>query len=414
LGTMAHVVMLANIGLFSASELNSLLKELRRIYENIGKGKYIIEEEAEDIHSQIEKDLTVSLGDLGKKIHTGRSRNDQVLVDLRLFMRHEIKRIVLQVMEVLNDMITRSEESKEILMPGYSHLQVAMPSSFGLWFGCFAESLSDDISLLLDAYRMVNRNPLGSAAGYGTSVPVDRKMTTRLLGFEDMNYNSLYVQMSRYKVEKMVLNALASVSSTLGKLASDATMFMSQNFEFLRLPDEFTTGSSIMPHKNNPDLFEVIRAKCNRILGFPNEVNLITANLTSGYFRDFQITKEIIIPVFGEVSSCLEMARLAIKNLIVNDGILEEERYKFIFCVEEVNRRVLKGVSFRDAYREVADELTTDGYKPDISVHHTHEGSIGNLCNKDILQRVEKLLAGFNFSETEKAIEELISRSPDF
>jgi len=409
LGTMAHVQMLASIGLFTSAELGSLMKELKNILLSIEKGTYRIEEGVEDIHSQVEKDLSERLGETGEKIHAGRSRNDQVLLDIRLFMRQEIMYIVNRVKSLFDVLIKQSEQHKSSYMPGYSHLQVAMPSSFGLWFGAYAESLTDDLTLLQSAYHLVNRNPLGSAAGYGTSIPVNRKMTSQLLGFDELNFNSMYAQMSRIKVEKAVSNALASIAATLARFSTDACLFISQHFDFIRLPDEFTTGSSIMPHKKNPDLFETIRASCNKIQGLPNEITLISGNLPSGYFRDYQLLKERSIGIFEELSSNLEMTLRAVENMIINPNILEDEKYRYLFSVEEVNKRVMTGESFRDAYRKVADLIESGDFKPHKEINHIHEGSIGNLCNKEIQERMERLITGFNFPAASAAIERLLS-----
>lgn len=409
LGTMAHAQMLASIGLFTHTELHSVMAELKKILERIENMEYRIEEGVEDIHSQVEKDLTERLGDPGKRIHAGRSRNDQVLLDIRLLMRQEIMALVKQVRLLIELLIKRSEQNKACYMPGYSHLQVAMPSSFGLWFGAYAESLTDDLVLLQAAYRLVNRNPLGSAAGYGTSLPVNRRMTSTLLGFEDLNFNSVYAQMSRLKVEKAVLNAVASIAATLVKFSSDACLFMGQNFDFIRLPDEFTTGSSIMPHKKNPDLFEMIRARCNKIQGFPNDISLIAGNLPSGYFRDYQLLKEFFIVAFEELGSSLEMTILSVEHIIINSTILDDERYRYLSSADQVNNRVMAGESFRDAYRKVADQIESGDFKPQKEFLHTHEGSIGNLCNKEIRERMEQLVEGFDFPSASAAIDRLLS-----
>jgi argininosuccinate lyase len=409
IGSLAHITMLESIGLLSSPELESLSHELREIYKEIKAGKFVIEAGSEDIHSQVELMLTRKLGDVGKKIHSGRSRNDQVLLDLKLFTRSEIKSVVEQTTELFEILIAQSEKYKQVLMPGYTHLQVAMPSSFGLWFGAYAESLTDDLLLLQAAYRIADQNPLGSAAGYGSSFPLNRQMTTDLLGFESMNYNVIYAQMGRGKVEKTVAFALASVAATLSRLAYDVCLFMSQNFNFVSLPDELTTGSSIMPHKKNPDVFELLRSHCNRIQSIPNQILLMTNNLPSGYFRDLQLIKEVFIPTFTELKSCLTIASFAISNIKVNEKIMDDNRYQNIYSVEEVNRKVLQGVPFRDAYREVGESIHKGDFHPDKNIRHTHEGSIGNLCINQIHERMEKILDSFNFGKAEKAFEQLIS-----
>ncbi|MDP4273064.1 MAG: argininosuccinate lyase [Bacteroidota bacterium] len=408
LGTMAHITMLQSIGLLTAEELSTLLSELKVIYTNILAGNFVIEEGIEDVHSEVELLLCRKLGDIGKKVHSGRSRNDQVLVDLKLYMRAEIQKTVAQVIDLFTVLQNQSERYKDILIPGYTHLQVAMPSSFGLWFGAYAESLTDDLHVLQAAYKIVNQNPLGSAAGYGSSFPLNRTMTTRLLGFDDLNYNVVYAQMTRGKSEKITSFALASIAATLSKMAMDVCLFMSQNFKFISLPDEFTTGSSIMPHKKNPDVFELIRAKCNRIQSLPNEILLVCNNLPSGYFRDMQIIKEMFIPAFSDLSDCLNIATFITDKISVTENILEDEKYKYVFSVEEVNKETLNGVPFRDAYKKVAKEIADGSFKPDTSVHHTHEGSIGNLCNDRIKAKLDKIIQEFNFGKTEKAIEGLI------
>lgn len=409
IGSLAHIKMLESIGLLTAPELELLTNELRQIYQEIKSGNFVIEEGSEDVHSQVELMLTRKLGDIGKKIHSGRSRNDQVLLDLKLFTRNEIKTIVEQTTGLFEILIAQSSKYKHVLMPGYTHLQVAMPSSFGLWFGAYAESLTDDLLLLQAAYRITDQNPLGSGAGYGSSFPLNRQMTTDLLGFESMNYNVVYAQMGRGKVEKTVAFALASVAGTLSKLAYDVCLFMSQNFNFVSLPDELTTGSSIMPHKKNPDVFELLRSHCNRIQSLPNQILLLTNNLPSGYFRDLQLIKEVFIPSFAELKSCLDIASFAISNISVNEKIMDDDRYKNIYSVEEVNRRVLLGVPFRDAYREVGISIKNGDFQPDKSVDHTHEGSIGNLCLDRIQEKMNQVLSSFNFSMASAAFEQLIS-----
>ncbi|GET31034.1 argininosuccinate lyase [Prolixibacter sp. SD074] len=408
LGSLAHIHMLESINLLEGDELTVLTNELRKIYKEIKTGEFVIEEGVEDVHSQVELLLTRRLGDVGKKIHSGRSRNDQVLVDLKLFTRHGLKELVERVEILYRTLVSQSEKYKEALMPGYTHLQVAMPSSFGLWFGAYAESLIDDLLLVQAAYRMADQNPLGSAAGYGSSFPLDRQMTTELLGFDTMNYNVVYAQMGRGKTEKIVAFALSSVAATLAKLAMDVCLYMSQNFNFVSLPKELTTGSSIMPHKNNPDVFELLRSHCNRMQALPNQITLMINNLPSGYFRDLQLVKEVFIPAFAELNDCLEIANFAIANLTVNGSILDDERYKYMYSVEEVNRRVLSGVPFRDAYREVGEEINKGEFEPDKVVHHTHEGSIGNLCLEEINQKMEGVLHGFSFGKVEVAFQRLL------
>ena len=408
-GSLAHIAMLESIGLLSAPELVLLSGELREIYKEIKAGKFVIEEGSEDVHSQVELILTRKLGDVGKKIHSGRSRNDQVLLDLKLFTRSEIKSVVEQTVELFEILTAQSEKYQHVLMPGYTHLQVAMPSSFGLWFGAYAESLTDDLLLLQAAYRIADQNPLGSAAGYGSSFPLNRQMTTDLLGFESMNYNVVYAQMGRGKVEKSVTFALASVAATLSRMAYDVCLFMSQNFNFVSLPDELTTGSSIMPHKKNPDVFELLRSHCNKIQSLPNQILLMTNNLPSGYFRDLQLIKEVFIPAFAELKSCLTIASFAISNIKVNEKIMDDNRYENIYSVEEVNRKVLLGVPFRDAYRQVGESINKGTFHPDKNVCHTHEGSIGNLCLPQIREKMASVLNSFNFSKAEEAFELLIS-----
>jgi len=409
IGSLAHIKMLQSIGLLTAQELVLLTDELRVIYHEIKGGRFVIEAGSEDVHSQVELMLTRKLGDTGKKIHSGRSRNDQVLLDLKLFTRSEIKSVVEHTFELFEILIAQSEKYKQILMPGYTHLQVAMPSSFGLWFGAYAESLTDDLLLLQAAYRVSDQNPLGSAAGYGSSFPLNRQMTTDLLGFESMNYNVIYAQMGRGKVEKTVAFALASVAATLSRLAYDVCLFMSQNFNFVSLPDELTTGSSIMPHKKNPDVFELLRSHCNRIQSLPNQILLMTNNLPSGYFRDLQLIKEVFIPAFAELKSCLTIASFAISNIKVNEKIMDDNRYENIYSVEEVNRKVLQGVPFRDAYRQVGESISKGLFHPDKNIHHTHEGSIGNLCLRQIQDKMETVLHSFNFSKAENAFNRLLA-----
>ncbi len=407
-GSMAHAIMLENIGLLSKEELSSLLSELKKIYIIAQNGQFAIEDGVEDVHSQVELMLTRALGDVGKKIHSGRSRNDQVLLDLKLFTREEIEHIVDKVSSLIDVLLDQSERYKNVLMPGYTHLQIAMPSSFGLWFGAYAESLTDDLLVLQSAYKICNRNPLGSAAGYGSSFPLNRQLTTDLLGFDSMNYNVVYAQMGRGKMERIVSTALATIAATLSKLAFDACLFNSQNFGFIKLPDEFTTGSSIMPHKKNPDVFELSRAKCNKIQGLPQQITLISNNLPSGYFRDLQIMKEIFIPAFGELSDCLDMITLMMKQIIVNETILDDEKYSLIFSVEEVNRLVYEGMPFRDAYKKVGLEIEAGKFIPSKKVNHTHEGSIGNLCSQQIKNLKQNTVKNFGFEKVNNAIESLL------
>ena len=408
MGSMAHIIMLESIGLLEKSELDKLLDEMRKIYQFAEHGDFIIEDDVEDVHSQVELMLTRKLGDIGKKIHSGRSRNDQVLVDLKLFTRDRLMLVVEKVKTLFDELQKQSERYKDVLMPGYTHLQVAMPSSFGLWFGAYAESLVDDVLFLQAAYRMANRNPLGSAAGYGSSFPLNRAMTTQLLGFDSMNYNVVYAQMGRGKTERNVASALAGVAGTLAKMAYDACLFNSQNFGFVRLPAECTTGSSIMPHKKNPDVFEVMRAKCNKLQGLPAQIMLIMNNLPSGYFRDLQVIKELFLPAFSELEDCLDMAAYIIERMEVNEHILDDARYDAMFSVEEVNRRVLEGTPFRDAYKQVGLEIEAGRFTPDKNIRHTHEGSVGNLCTKEVTALMDKLICDFNFGQTRAAEQKLI------
>ena len=410
LGSMAHITMLQSIGLLEAAELKPLLAELRNIYAQCERGEFEIEADVEDVHSQVEMLLTRKLGDMGKKIHSGRSRNDQVLVDLKLFTRHELREIAEEVKTLFDELIGKSNLYKEVLMPGYTHLQVAMPSSFGLWFGAYAESLADDMLMLQAAYRITNRNPLGSAAGYGSSFPLNRTMTTRLLGFESMNYNVVYAQMGRGKMERNVAFALASVAGTLAKMSFDACMFNSQNFSFVKLPKECTTGSSIMPHKKNPDVFELIRAKCNKIQSLPQQIMLIMNNLPVGYFRDLQIIKETFLPAFDELKDCLRMAAYIINKMEVNEHILDNPMYDLMFSVEEVNRLAANGMPFRDAYKKVGLDIEAGTFVPNKEIHHTHEGSIGNLQNEAICKMMEETYGNFHFERVEQAESELLGR----
>lgn len=408
LGSMAHIRMLESIGLLTKDELSLLLAELKAIYQIAVNGQFEIEDGIEDVHSQVELMLTRKLGDIGKKIHSGRSRNDQVLVDLKLFTRDQIRLLVNSVSELISVLISQSEKYKNVLMPGYTHLQIAMPSSFGLWFGAYAESLVDDLQLLLAAYRICNRNPLGSAAGYGSSFPLNRQMTTDLLGFDSMNYNVVYAQMGRGKMERIVSFAVSNIAATLSKLSYDACLFSSQNFGFIKLSDEYTTGSSIMPHKKNPDVFELTRAKCNKLQGLPTEIALITNNLPSGYFRDLQIIKEIFVPSFEEMNDCLSMVTRMMGEVKINEHILDDPKYLLIFSVEEVNRLVLEGVPFRDAYKQVGLEIEKGNFEHDKQVNHTHEGSIGNLCNEQIDLLRQNIIDQFNFDRVALAEKKLL------
>ena len=408
LGSMAHITMLAPIGLLKADELAPLLAELKNIYATCERGEFRIEDGVEDVHSQVELMLTRRLGDMGKKIHSGRSRNDQVLLDLKLFTRHQLMEIAEDVKTLFDELISKSEQLKDVLMPGYTHLQIAMPSSFGLWFGAYAESLADDMLFLQAAYRMTNRNPLGSAAGYGSSFPLNRTMTTELLGFDSMDYNVVYAQMGRGKMERNVAFAMASVAGTLAKLAFDACLFNSQNFGFVRLPKECTTGSSIMPHKKNPDVFELIRAKSNKIQSLPTQVMMIMNNLPVGYFRDLQIIKEVFLPAFDELKDCLHMTAYIINKMEVNRHILDNPMYDPIFSVEEVNRLAAAGIPFRDAYRQVGLSIEAGTFHADREIHHTHEGSIGNLCNDRIQALMQETMDGFHFERMTDAESKLL------
>jgi len=408
LGSMAHITMLTSIGLLDKEELPPLLRELRAIYQQAARGEFVIEDGVEDVHSQVELLLTRKLGDMGKKIHSGRSRNDQVLVDLKLFTRHELRQVVDAVKVLFDELQTKSEQLKDVLMPGYTHLQIAMPSSFGLWFGAYAESLADDMLFLQAAYKLTNRNPLGSAAGYGSSFPLNRQMTTDLLGFDSMDYNVVYAQMGRGKMERNVSFALASVAGTLAKMAFDACLFNCQNFNFVKLPKECTTGSSIMPHKKNPDVFELIRAKCNKLQALPQQVMLIMNNLPVGYFRDLQIIKEVFLPAFDELKDCLQMAAYIINKMEVNEHILDNPMYDPIFSVEEVNRLAAGGMPFRDAYKQVGLAIEAGTFRADRTIHHTHEGSIGNLCTQQIAQLMDQTLRGFGFERVDEAERRLL------
>ena len=409
MGSMAHITMLESIGLIGKDELPVLLGELKNIYEICQRGEFIIEEDVEDVHSQVEMMLTRKLGDMGKKIHSGRSRNDQVLLDLKLFTRNRLKELVKKVRILFDQLIEKSNQYKDVLMPGYTHLQVAMPSSFGLWFGAYAESLTDDMMMLNAAYRITNRNPLGSAAGYGSSFPLNRTMTTQLLGFDSMNYNVVYAQMGRGKMERNVSAAMTSVAATLSKMAFDACLFNSQNFGFVKLPKECTTGSSIMPHKKNPDVFELIRAKCNKLQALPQQIMMITNNLPVGYFRDMQIMKEVFMPAFDELNDCIDMAAYIINKMEVNRHILDDSRYDPMFSVEEVNRLAASGMPFRDAYKKVGMDIEKGQFIANKDIHHTHEGSIGNLMNDKITALMDKCMAEFHFEKVEEAEKALLA-----
>ena len=415
LGTMAHVTMLESVGLLSKTDLELLLPALRELYTEAEKGNFVIEEGIEDVHSQVELMLTRRLGDIGKKVHTGRSRNDQVLVDLKLFTRAEIQKTMKLVVRLFEVLQTRSEETKNVLMPGYTHLQVAMPSSFGLWLGAYAEALTDDMRLLVAAFEQANLNPLGSAAGYGSSAPLNRTMTTQLLGFSDLDYNAIYAQMNRGRMERTVSFAYSSVAETLGRLAMDCCMFNSQNFGFIRLPDTMTTGSSIMPHKKNPDVFELIRAHANRICALPDTIRHITTNLPVGYFRDMQLLKEVYFPLFSELNDLLEITTYAVENMTVKQDIMSNPLYAPAFSVEQVNRRVEQGVPFRDAYRQVADEITNGTFRHDATVeqtlsHYTHEGSIGCLCTAQIKAKMDTICETLSLNAIDLAINQLLCR----
>ena len=394
-GSMAHIRMLETIGLLTREELDKLLEALQEIYVSAENGTFVIEDDVEDVHSQVETLLTRKLGDIGKKIHSGRSRNDQVLVDLKLFMRDELRAIADSVQQLFDRLQLLSEQHKDTLMPGYTHLQIAMPSSFGLWFGAYAEALIDDVQLLGAAYRIADQNPLGSAAGYGSSFPLNRRMTTELLGFETLHYNVVAAQMSRGKTERAAAYAIAAIASTLGRFAMDVCLFMSQNFGFVSFPDEFTTGSSIMPHKKNPDVFEIMRGKCNRLQAVPNEISLLTTNLPIGYHRDLQLLKDIIFPATTEIRSCLEMCDFMLQHIRVNKNILDDRKYDYLFTVEDVNRLTLAGTPFREAYRQIGMQVQNGTYRPTREVHHTHEGSIGNLCNAEIAEKMKRAMAQF-------------------
>jgi argininosuccinate lyase len=409
LGSLAHITMLETIGLLKKDELAVLVKELKAIHKRILANDFKVEDGVEDVHSQVELELTKKLGDVGKKIHSGRSRNDQVLVDIKLFLRDEIKQITGEVKVFFDLLIAQSEKYKNHLLPGYTHLQLAMPSSFGLWFGAYAEGLVDDLITLQAAYRVTNKNPLGSAAGYGSSFPINRTLTTKLLGFEDLNYNVVYAQMGRGKTERIVASALANVATTLGRLSMDACLFLNQNFGFVAFPDELTTGSSIMPHKKNPDVFELIRGRCNQIAALPNDITMMMANLPSGYHREMQLLKELLFPALQSLKDCLRMAHLMLSNIDIKENILADDKYKYLFSVEEVNKLVLSGVPFRDAYKKVGLDIEQGKYNPERSVNHTHEGSIGNPGNDHIVRMMNETLNGFSFDKVDRAVKELLA-----
>lgn len=409
LGSLAHTQMLESIGLMQKDDLKQVQAELKAIYKEIQEGKFIIEPNVEDVHSQVEFLLTTRIGEAGKKIHSGRSRNDQVLVDLKLFFRSEIQKLVHNTELLFDQLISQSEEHKDKLVPGYTHLQIAMPSSFGLWFGAYAESLSDDMELMLAAWKVCNKNPLGSAAGYGSSFPLNRTMTTELLGFDSLNYNVVYAQMGRGKTERILAQAMSSIAATLAKLAMDACLFINQNFGFITFPDELTTGSSIMPHKKNPDVFELIRARCNKIQALPNEIALMITNLPSGYHRDLQLLKENLFPAFESLNECLEMTGLMLRSIRIREDILADEKYAYLFSVEAVNEEVLKGIPFREAYKKVGALIESGEFKAPAGLRHTHEGSIGNLCNEQINASFKSILREFNFLKVENAITELLA-----
>jgi argininosuccinate lyase len=409
LGSMAHSIMLQKVGLLEADELEQILRECRKIFkEEIQTNKFLIEDGIEDVHSQIEFLLTQRIGDVGKKIHSGRSRNDQVLVDLKMYFRDKIENLTTQVITLFDTLQNKSEEHKNDLLPGYTHLQIAMPSSFGLWFGAYAESLVDDLTILQSVYKIVNKNPLGSGAGYGSNFPLDRTYTTELLGFDDLNYNVVYAQMTRGKMEFALAQSLGLFANTISKLAMDVCLYNSQNFGYILLPEEMTTGSSIMPHKKNPDVAEILRGKSNRLKGLASEIAFVQSNLPSGYHREFQIIKEIIFPALDEFSECLEIANFMVKHLKIKSDILQDPKFDLIFSVENVNKKVTEGIPFRDAYREVGNEIENGSYKPLRTVDHTLEGSIGNLCTEEIKAAMKNVIASFDFEKTQKAFKNLI------
>jgi argininosuccinate lyase len=408
LGSLAHTTMLQSIGLMNADDLALVQRELKAIYADIENDNFTIEDGVEDVHSQVEMLLTQRIGDAGKKIHSGRSRNDQVLVDLKLFFRHQLQQVVQETNKLFRQLIELSEQHKDVLLPGYTHLQVAMPSSFGLWFGAYAEGLVDDLEMVLAAWRITNKNPLGSAAGYGSSFPLNRTMTTQLLGFESLNHNVVYAQMGRGKTERIIAQALSSIAATLAKMAMDQCLYLSQNFAFVSYPENLTTGSSIMPHKKNPDVWEIMRGKCNRLQALPNDVAMMTTNLPSGYHRELQLLKELLFPAFADLTDCLQMATFMLQNITVNKAILDDPKYAYLFSVEEVNKSVLNGTPFRDAYKQVGLAIEQGNFNPDKNISHTHEGSIGNLQNEQISEAMDKILESFDFKKVENAINWLV------
>lgn len=409
LGSLAHTEMLESVGLLKKEELTLLQAELKTIYQQIQKGEFKLQDDVEDIHSQVELLLTQKLGDIGKKIHSARSRNDQVLVDVKLFLRNELEELVNTIQPFFELLQSQSEKYKADLLPGYTHLQLAMPSSFGLWFGAYAESLVDDVVTIKAAYDVVNKNPLGSAAGYGSSFPINRTLTTKLLGFDDLNYNVVYAQMGRGKAERIVAQSLANVADTLARLSMDACLYLNQNFGFISFPTDLTTGSSIMPHKKNPDVFELIRSRCNQLKALPNEIMMMTTNLPSGYHRDLQLLKEHLFPAFKTLKYCIEMAGLMLLNIEIKKDILADDKYKYLFSVEEVNKLVNSGMPFRDAYKKVGLDIDAGNFTYNSSVNHTHEGSIGNLCTVEIKNQMQNVVSTFPFTSVQKAIEKLVS-----
>jgi len=409
LGSLAHTRMLETIGLLSKEDLDLVQRELKTIYREIEQGNFTIELEVEDVHSQVELELTRRIGDAGKKIHSGRSRNDQVLVDLKLFFRHELQQVVEGVEKLFNLLIKLSNQYKDVLLPGYTHLQVAMPSSFGLWFGAYAESLADDLELVLAAWKITNKNPLGSAAGYGSSFPLNRTLTTQLLGFEALNYNVVYAQMGRGKTERIIAQAISAIAATLGRMAMDQVLYLNQNFSFVSYPDNLTTGSSIMPHKKNPDVWEIMRGRCNRLQALPNDVTMMTTNLPSGYHREMQLLKELVFPAFTELKDCLQMAEFMLQHITVKTDILNDPKYDYLFSVDEVNRLALSGTPFRDAYKQVGLAIEQGNFNPEKTVQHTHEGSIGNLCNEQISAAMQTVVSSFGFDKVQQAINALVS-----
>jgi len=408
LGSLAHTRMLESIGLMDAADLLLVQQELKNIYTDVENGKFEIEDDVEDVHSQVEMLLTRRIGEAGKKIHSGRSRNDQVLVDLKLFFRHQLQQVVNETDNLFRQLIQLSNEHKDVLLPGYTHLQVAMPSSFGLWFGAYAEGLVDDLEMVLAAWKITNKNPLGSAAGYGSSFPLNRTMTTNLLGFESLNHNVVYAQMGRGKTERIIAQALSSIAATVGKMAMDQCLYLSQNFAFVSYPENLTTGSSIMPHKKNPDVWEIMRGKCNRLQALPNDIALMTTNLPSGYHRELQLLKELLFPAFTDLIDCLQMATFMLQNISVNKNILDDPKYTYLFSVEEVNKSVLNGTPFRDAYKQIGLDIEAGNFNPDKTVNHTHEGSIGNLQNEQITEAMDKMIHSFDFKKVEDAISWLV------